>query len=580
MLNPGNRNPLLASFYFWRIGSERQRSLAGLYRSLLHDILEACPELIRQVLPDYWKQAKEMPWQIQTHVNITGGEIKAAFTRLIAPTSENADLHETRCFCLFIDGLDEYGQTDGDYLDMVGLFRDWTTGWPQGVKLCVSSRPDNVFMDAAFCPQENRIQIHDLTRDDMRVCISDRLEGIPDREFRAHVVDEINNKAQGIFQWVVLVVKQLRKELSNEPSRNDLMAKVGKYPAGLDKLYGHVLDSIQSDGDPEAAYRLFAMMSFSTEHDVGLSLLKYSFFDEYSIDVEFAMKESFPQKVREPPTPADRVSRARKLVNDRSRGLVEVGVVHNVTRAAIHYAHRSIPEFLDRHETKKMLEPFLQGFIPVDALSQLSLAQVWAPLQGGSFSWPTYLVALRHQVGIDREPPFKFLDFIADKTCKGFWEGMDKYSGAGLSIGTGRQRVDVVRVKRGGGHELFGVDDPLYIATLLGHRPYIMWRLENYPGTTKLAVQREMLCHTVLASQCVLGKTDYSAVGFLLERGLISGRTPTRFIPTISGIYFEHGPDLTFWQQYLLVQFCFQFFWHGEAGQGHGGPERAGRVFR
>jgi hypothetical protein len=48
----GNKKLVFASFFFWASGDKLQRSLEGLYRSLLFEILNQCPELIDKVLPD------------------------------------------------------------------------------------------------------------------------------------------------------------------------------------------------------------------------------------------------------------------------------------------------------------------------------------------------------------------------------------------------------------------------------------------------------------------------------------------------------------------------------------------------
>ncbi|KAL5589738.1 hypothetical protein FOVSG1_011605 [Fusarium oxysporum f. sp. vasinfectum] len=48
----GNRSLLITQFFFWTAGTEMQKSLDGLYRSLLYDILHAFPELIKNVLPN------------------------------------------------------------------------------------------------------------------------------------------------------------------------------------------------------------------------------------------------------------------------------------------------------------------------------------------------------------------------------------------------------------------------------------------------------------------------------------------------------------------------------------------------
>lgn len=53
----GSKKLVLAGFFFWRAGSEEQKSLDGLIRSLLHDTLEQCPDLIPEVFQEEWERA-------------------------------------------------------------------------------------------------------------------------------------------------------------------------------------------------------------------------------------------------------------------------------------------------------------------------------------------------------------------------------------------------------------------------------------------------------------------------------------------------------------------------------------------
>jgi hypothetical protein len=95
----GNRQLVFASFFFWKPGTTMQKSLTGLIRSLLHDVLKECPDLIQQVLLDYWVQIKATPWQVQSKLPLTDKDIREAFSRLISDPT----LYANHCFCFFID---------------------------------------------------------------------------------------------------------------------------------------------------------------------------------------------------------------------------------------------------------------------------------------------------------------------------------------------------------------------------------------------------------------------------------------------------------------------------------------------
>ncbi|KAK3904902.1 hypothetical protein C8A05DRAFT_13258 [Staphylotrichum tortipilum] len=124
------RNLVVAKFFFWRPGSRKQKSLDGLYQSLLHSVLKQRPDLISEIMPELWKEAREAPWQIQTNLSIPTKDIRAAFDHLIDITSLDAN----HCFCFFIDGLDEYqGTAQNDTKEMVKLLVRWTKVAPRHI---------------------------------------------------------------------------------------------------------------------------------------------------------------------------------------------------------------------------------------------------------------------------------------------------------------------------------------------------------------------------------------------------------------------------------------------------------------
>lgn len=47
----GSKKLVFASFFFWNSGDHEQKTLGGLYRSLLFEILRQCPELIKEAFP-------------------------------------------------------------------------------------------------------------------------------------------------------------------------------------------------------------------------------------------------------------------------------------------------------------------------------------------------------------------------------------------------------------------------------------------------------------------------------------------------------------------------------------------------
>lgn len=337
----GDRKLVFASFFFWKPGTLLQKSLSGLYRSLLHDVLNSCPELIPMLLLDQWNEAKSMPWQVQTQLQLGTKDIKAAFTRL----RENQNLYEKHCFCYFIDGLDEYEETRSeDYTEIVKILSDWTKKSRGNVKLCVSSREYNVFLNAFS--SERRIRLQDLTRRDMERYVREKLQ-IDKREDSETLIQAIVDKGDGIFLWVALVVKTLRDRLEASHELLVLKSELDSLPDELEGLFTHLLRSLDKSAR-KRTYQLFAVITEGNPCATGyLSPLACSFLENYYENKAFAMVPDFPYYITEAAARNERAVLAYKSINGYCRGLLEFKRNNPGDETpCLTFIHRSIPEFL------------------------------------------------------------------------------------------------------------------------------------------------------------------------------------------------------------------------------------------
>ena len=202
----GPKRLITASFFFWNAGTSLQKSQEGLFRFLLYEILSQCPELIRTVCSSkarnfrpFGEEYKSWTWQELWHAIAQFKDQGGAKAR----------------FCFFIDGLDEYDGEPDHIISVLKSLRDWSD-----VKLCVSSRPYNEFRDAFGRPSDSQMALEDLTREDIKSYVQSTLEENPRfkvlkaRDDRTQdLVQVIVEKAQGVFLWVILVVKSLLQGL-------------------------------------------------------------------------------------------------------------------------------------------------------------------------------------------------------------------------------------------------------------------------------------------------------------------------------------------------------------------------------
>ncbi|KAH6716669.1 hypothetical protein BKA61DRAFT_732939 [Leptodontidium sp. MPI-SDFR-AT-0119] len=225
---------IVASFFFWNSGALEQRSQMGMLRWLLFQVLEQEPELLPIVLPSLWIMQYRAyltvgPGAAWTEA-LTLGMLMTAFKRLTAQ-------QEIPCKLFFlIGGLDEF---EGDQELLAELFNDISKSrlpnTKSSVKLCVSSRPYVVF-------QENfqgypMLKLQELTVHDITQFVSDRFLGngafkkLAAREPQSttQLIDAVVSKADGVFLWVFIVVKDPLKGIRNrelEPLYLRIMSQI------------------------------------------------------------------------------------------------------------------------------------------------------------------------------------------------------------------------------------------------------------------------------------------------------------------------------------------------------------------
>lgn len=134
---------LKASYFFWSGGNKLQKSVTGLLRTLLLMIFEQMPEVLQEVVPPRkWQTAGS---EGKHNVEWTKPELLTCVKDCFSFGGKG------RKFFILVDGLDEIEGSDESRTDLLDLILDLaSTG---NVKICLSSRPWNVFNDAfGNCP--------------------------------------------------------------------------------------------------------------------------------------------------------------------------------------------------------------------------------------------------------------------------------------------------------------------------------------------------------------------------------------------------------------------------------------------
>jgi hypothetical protein len=120
----------------------------------------------------------------------------------------------------------------------------------QHAKFCLSSRPWPIFQD--IYRETPGLKVQDMTYDDIKLYVADNLERNrntqdlldEDPEGSSGLIEELVNKADGVFLWVVLVAKSLISGLRNGDDIVHLQRRLRVIPSDIEKLYDHMLKSI------------------------------------------------------------------------------------------------------------------------------------------------------------------------------------------------------------------------------------------------------------------------------------------------------------------------------------------------
>lgn len=366
-----------SAFYFWCSGTEMQMSQEGLLRTLLHNALTRLDYLRPIIFANRLETAMiygeitalQMPW--------TWTELVQAFKLLL---KEARQTHIAKCrpgstpplgqksvcgggckrlhkyppllLVFFIDGLDEFHGKLSRLIDFIqGLLS-------AGVKICVSSRPWNVFEDAFRTYPSLRLE--DLTFVDIRHFVTSKLSNNPgflplqqvNLKAASELIDTVTTKASGVFLWVFLVTESLLEGISDGERLSELQCRLDSLPEDLEKLFERILESLDAKRF-EHASQLFQIIRV---HSDPLTILQLAYADED--DVEYAFRLEVKSTTQEEQNALAEIMRRR--LNACCRGLIEVKQgsksgrhlprLRELADCRVEYLHRTVKDWLRRED--------------------------------------------------------------------------------------------------------------------------------------------------------------------------------------------------------------------------------------
>ena len=243
---------ILISYFFYELGDPKEKAFVSLLHAFLYQLLEefhdsnTASSILIQILEPYMTQTTEQPW--------TQKILQEALRRIVSKFPVNAGV------ILFIDGFDECDGSHADQLDFLKDLVESSKASMLSIRICIASRADvDIQLRLSIYPS---LAIHRLTYADISLYVTRKLKAAwelmasqPDgttATFDQELIDNVVQKAEGVFLWVKLVVTQLVMAIEAEAEVSDLHQQVAKLPEGLEQLYQSIVAKIPKDRLPDA----------------------------------------------------------------------------------------------------------------------------------------------------------------------------------------------------------------------------------------------------------------------------------------------------------------------------------------
>lgn len=348
----------VAVHFFWIAGTSIQKSWQGLFQSLLFDVCHKYPSVVPLITPTRWKAAKAGLWQAASEP-WSVSELATALRALVSTDSMPLKM------CFFIDGLDEY---DSDHDELCRVLCDIANS--PHIKMCVSSRPWPVFERNFGGENQERLDIHELTRNDIREFVSDQLKAYPKwvtdesgtaASEKLDLIEKIVGQADGVFIWAFFVTRSLVKNLSDGDIIQDLSRRLNELPTDLEQLFKHMLETVDPANQANMAGILqTAAHAFEPLH-IDLYWHLEREFEEHDYAFRCPIGSGSPEQI------FDRREQTSHSISEKTKGLLKL------VDLRVEFLHRTVKDFV----LTKDMEGHLRSRLPDHYNGFISIATAY-----------------------------------------------------------------------------------------------------------------------------------------------------------------------------------------------------------
>ncbi|KAF5654929.1 hypothetical protein F25303_1010 [Fusarium sp. NRRL 25303] len=351
---------LTCHYFFSNLGTDLQKSQAGLSRTLIYQILDKNRSLIQEALPNMWKELLERESSLRdndlsTHDDITlpsVAETRQAFEVISANSGRIGYI------CFFIDGLDELV---GDYSDSIDFISKLAQN--EQSKVVVSSRPIPTCV-AAF-RKHPHLRLQDLTRHDIQAYVQFKVGGHPSMkrhmrrypEEAASLMNELVDKSSGVWLWIILACRSICGGFDDHDRLSEIRRRVDELPPELKDMFMHMLSKVHRRHQEQGAQLLKICYTYQKTKSPflqkGLYALGLALVDDYNTRTVCIENLDAEEKL-------EICEELEGRLRSRCWGLLEFADSRpatsgrDITEAKVMFMHRTVFEFLSDQNSLKL----------------------------------------------------------------------------------------------------------------------------------------------------------------------------------------------------------------------------------
>ena len=240
-------------FFFWGLGTALQKNHLGFLRSLLYQVADQRPDIVRVLLDDDVALPNEFSNSATLQLlTWTEKRLLCALKKLIVSRAAST------CFLFCIDGLDEFEGDEDKLMDTIRVLSNMSN-----TRVFVSSRPNQIVRHSLLDGPYLRLQ--DLNHKDLQQAANDKLQpalGSHFSENKKQIGELINDlvlKAEGVFLWLDLVVKIIKNGARSGDTLNELFETLDTMPNTIEGMYERMWSQLDARYQQEAI-RYFRIM--------------------------------------------------------------------------------------------------------------------------------------------------------------------------------------------------------------------------------------------------------------------------------------------------------------------------------